>query len=99
MSSLDGDRVLFELTDLCLPGRVSSLAQIALDRSAVNNLLRNGAIQATYGRGYVLLRSTDDLLTIEFRGAEDKHTCKVTLLMSDIAARLETLDGAVLQVS
>ncbi len=88
INRVDEERILLELSELCIPGHVSCLTQIVLDLAAALSALRNGAVQVTGTRGYFLLRRVGDLVNIEFRSHDDVSTCRVSLLCDDLSHAL-----------
>lgn len=89
---LRSDRqVIFQLQDLCHPGRLSPLTQVACPLDFVEIALDRGTLQVTTNGGYMLIRSSGEHLTVEFRGLDDVGTHKVNVLREDVRKRLVEL--------
>ncbi|RYG49184.1 hypothetical protein EON79_02235 [bacterium] len=80
-----GEAVLF-LTDLCIPGRLSSLRQVVLPVDAVLDAAKGGDTQMNLGGGYVVLNGNEESgrLKIEFRGDGDTHATSAELRASEL---------------
>jgi hypothetical protein len=83
---------VLHLTDLCYPGRISSLGQVPCELLALRNAVDRGALQITLPRGYLLLRRDEEVVHIEFRSYDDEDACRVILRASDLQARVAALE-------
>jgi hypothetical protein len=84
-------QLVFHLQDLCHPGRLSPLKQVACPFDFVDLALDCGTLQVTTIGGYMLIRPSGDHLSVEFRGTDDVGTHKVTVLREEVRARVAQL--------
>lgn len=84
-------QLVFMLQDLCHPGRLSPLKQVACPLDFVDIALDRGTLQITTNGGYMLIRPFGDHLTVEFRGLDDVGTHKVTVLREEVRTRVAEL--------
>lgn len=84
-------QLVFHLQDLCHPGRLSPLKQVACPFDFVDIALDRGTLQVTTNGGYMLIRPLGEHLSVEFRGTDDVGTHKVTVLREEVRARVAEL--------
>ena len=83
---------MLHLSELCQPGRLSSLGNVMCDRDSLRAAAEGGTLQLTLRKGYVLIRRGESLLTVEFKSHDDATFTKVSLNPDDVLARLAELD-------
>jgi len=98
--SLRGSGIcVVQLTDLCQPGRPSSLTSFTCPLAYLRSTVQKGVYQTTTGLGYAQLRSVGKVVQLEFKGFEDASATKVDLLAEDLAARLLSLEEEAARVA
>ncbi len=93
------EQCILHLGDLCHPGRLSSLTTAASSLDDLRSLLRNGLLQITLGKGYVLMRVQDEDVHVEFRGHDDGAACRIGIKVEDLAKRIDTLAQQAVEIS
>jgi hypothetical protein len=91
--TLRADRAcMVHLSDLCHPGKLSSLTTIATDLDSLRSCGEHGAMQITLPMGYCVMRRDDNLIQIEFRGHDDDAPCRVAVGAEAFLKRIDELD-------
>jgi hypothetical protein len=79
------------LTDLCQPGRLSALSAVACSLEHLSSVLTHGTLQITLHKGYVLMRSKGEVLSLEFRSHDDASPTRVNVSVASMRDRLAEL--------
>lgn len=82
---------MLQLADLCHPGQVTALGNVACDVDALKEAVAGSAVQVTTAKGYLLIRREEDRAVIEFKAREDAAVTKVEVDAAEVAHRLENL--------
>ncbi|CAN5428842.1 hypothetical protein BH11ARM2_BH11ARM2_08690 [soil metagenome] len=83
-----GEDCVLYLTDLCIPGRLSSLRQVTLPLSAVTDALDGGDAQINLGGAFVALKGQGESVRIEFRGEGDVYPTVAEVPTSELRSAL-----------
>lgn len=83
-ASRKGNDATLLLTDLCIPGRLSSLRQVILPADAVLDAAKGGDTQMNLGGGYVVLNGDGTKVKIEFRGDGDAYATSAELPANEL---------------
>ncbi len=83
--------LVIHITDLCQPGRISSLEQCMCPLEYFSSVTNGGAVQITTSTGYFLARPIDETLHIEFRGLDESAPNRVVVDLDEVRARLDLL--------
>ena len=86
----EGTAVL-HLSDLCHPGRQTSIGNATTDLTLLREVLDSGALQLTTPRGYVLIGREGGHLAVEFKGHDDTGPTRVLVSVEDVRNRLDHL--------
>ena len=87
---IEGDSFRVDLTDLCMPGRISALQDVIVPRTALESVLSNGALQISTGTGFFLMRQLGDVIALEFRDTDDETVCKARVRIADVREKIPT---------
>lgn len=86
---------VLQLSDLCLPGKVSRFSSVTCPTSYLKSaIMRGGSLQLTLPAGFLLIQRHDEVLNMEFRGVDDLATTKASFKVADFAARIAELEEA-----
>ncbi len=92
LSGRNGSDCVLVLGNCCHPGKVSSLGCVAVPDWGINDVMQEGGtLQLTAVNGYLLMRTSGDTVSLEFRGHDDASATKCTVRLRDLKARYESV--------